>query len=112
MKFLVDEDVPVEIIEKLGKIGHDAIRVVPSSSDPENANRAKSEGRVLISLDKDLTNRSLYPPKENNIIHVQIHPPLADTVMDAINNMLAIIPPERIKGLIVLTKSGPIVFTE
>lgn len=112
MKFLVDEDVPIRLISALKLLGHDAIRVEKSASDFSNAERSKKEGRLFISLDKDLTNRSMYPPKKYDILHVRIHPPMADTVIAAVKDLLEKVPLSKLKGLIILQKSGPAFFTE
>ena len=112
MKFLIDEDVPIRLIAALRLLGHDAIRVEKSTSDLSNAERSKKEGRVLISLDKDLTNRSMYPPKKYDIIHVHIHPPMADIVISAVKDLLEKVPPAKLKGLIILQKFGPAFFPE
>ncbi len=41
-------------------------------------------------------------------LHVQIHPPYADTLVEAIKNLLTQLSAEKIKGLIVLQKTGHI----
>ena len=103
MKFLIDEDVPVRLLRVLNSVGHDAIRVAPSSPDREIALRAKQEGRVLITLDRDFTNTRAYPPKEFNIVRIQIHPPTKDTVTQAFERLLRVYP-EGISGLILLRR--------
>ena len=108
MKFLVDEDVPIQLIKALKTLNHDAIRVTPASSDIDNARRSKTEGRILISLDGDLTNTILFPPSEFNIIHIDIHPPYAEIIITAIKKLLEEIPENKLRGLIILTTTGPI----
>ncbi len=105
-KFLADEDIPVKLIKTLSLWGHDAVRVDPSSTDMTNARRAKEEGRILITLDKDFTNLSLFPPSEFNIIHIGIHPPYADPIIEALRKLLSTCPPDKLKGLIILTEKG------
>ena len=112
MKFLIDEDVPVKLIEALNSLGHDAIRAKKGTPDPDNANRTKEEGRIFITLDKDFTNRSMYSPNLFNIIHIQIHPPYAEAVIDAVGGLLKNTSPTKLKGLIVLRRSGPVFFKE
>ena len=106
MRFLIDEDVPVKLMKFLVISGHEAVRVVTSSSDVDNARRSKAEGRVLISLDKDFTNFSLFPPSEFNIIHINIHPPYADEIIEAIKKLFETSSPEKLAGLIILMKEG------
>ena len=98
MKFLIDEDVPIKLIR--------------GASDPVNAGRSEEESRVFITLDKDFTNRSLYPPSRFNIIHIQIHPPYAEAVITAVAWLLKNIPANKIKGLIILRETGPVFFRE
>lgn len=108
MKFLIDEDVPVKLLRTLTKAGHDAVRVAPSSPDPTNAARALQEGRILVSLDKDFTNKSMYPPERFTIVSIRLHPPYAEDVISAFMGLLKQFPPEQLKGLIVLGPAGSI----
>ena len=108
MKFLIDEDIPVKLIGALRSLGHDVLRVERAKSDKEIAERAKKDDRILITLDKDFSNRALFPPKEFNIIQVQIHPPYAETVIVAITKLLKMVSQDGLQGFIVLQKSGPI----
>ena len=106
MRFLVDEDIPVKLIKTLKVLNHDAIRVNPSTTDKTNAQRAKEEKRILITLDKDFTNFSLFPPSKFNIIHVNIHPPYAENIIAAVKKLLETCPAEELTGLIILTQDG------
>ena len=106
MKFLIDENIPTKLLTALSELGHDAVRVTLASSDAEIAEKAKKEGRVLVTLDKDFTNTFLYPPNQLDIIHVQIHPPYKESVIEAFQMLLKSLPPEKIKGLIILKKTG------
>lgn len=112
IKFLIDEDVPVKLLRVLRAAGHDAIRVEPSSSDSSIARQAKNEGRVLITLDKDFTNTALYPPSQCSIVHVRIHPPHADAIVEAARRLLSTASPEKLRGLIVLESGGSIRISE
>ena len=112
MKFLIDEDVPKKLLKMLVGQGHDCVRVDAGSSDRQAAQRAKIEGRVLITLDKDFTNISIFPPKEYNIVRIQIHPPYADSITKAFRNLLTTISPEEIRNLILLQEAGHIRVTE
>lgn len=108
MKFLLDEDVPLELLKILQKSGHDIIRVTPSSPDPEIAERAKKEKRILITLDKDFTNRAQFPPKEYDVVQFRIHPPYAERLIEAMDELLRSLSPEEWKGLIVVQEGGHI----
>ncbi len=102
---MIDEDVPVKVMSFLKASAHDTARVTPSSPDAQIARLAKTEKRILITLDKDFTNVSMYPPKELTIRHVQIHPPAIEIITAALQKLLAL-PVEEIKGLIILRESG------
>ena len=106
MKFLVDEDVPIKLLKALKSLSHDAVRVEPSASDITNAKRAKEEDRILISLDRDITDSFFFPPSEFNIIHIDIHPPYSEIIIAAFKRLLNDIPADRLKGLIILTREG------
>ena len=111
MKFLIDEDVPVKLIEALSAMGHDCLRVKPSSSDREIANQSKKEERILVTLDKDFSNIATYPPSEFNIVRIQIHPPYVEALIEAFEKLLKSVPLDSFKGLIILEKSGHIRIT-
>ena len=56
MRFLADENVSRVVIERLRAEGHDVISVVetrPSAPDDEILNVAESDGRILITGDRD-----------------------------------------------------------
>lgn len=108
MKFLIDEDVPKKALKILMELGHDSARVKSSSRDIEIARQAKKEGRILITLDKDFTNASIFSPKEFNIVRIQIHPPYADAIVEALKNILDQLSPDKFRGLIILQKNGHI----
>jgi hypothetical protein len=56
MRFLANENFPLDAVEALRRQGHDVVWVrtdVPGSSDRAVLKRAKAEGRVLLTFDKD-----------------------------------------------------------
>ena len=108
MKFLIDEDVPVKLLKFLAASGHDAVRATPATADLEIAKRAKKDGRILITLDKDFANTVIFPTTEFNIVQIRIHPPYADAITEAFQKFLSTVPPENIKGLMILEKEGHI----
>ena len=112
MKFVIDEDVPLKLLRTLRKLGHDAVRAELSTPDIEIAERAKLEGRVLVTVDSDFMNRDIFPPKEYNIIRIQIHPPDADVLIKAISELLKMRSEKEMRGLILLRKEGHFQFLE
>lgn len=112
MKFLLDEDVPLKLLKVLNAAGHDARRVVPSTPDPVAAAQASEEGRILVTLDKDFTNKSLYPPSRFTIVHIRIHPPYAEEIIEAFLRVLATLPSEPFRGLLLLDRTGSLLVSE
>lgn len=68
MGFKVDENLPVEVADKLRASGHNAATIVDQhmvgAVDPMVANVCKSEDRALITLDLDFSDIRTYPPSE------------------------------------------------
>src|SRR5438105_13045903 len=56
MQFLANENFPLDAVEAIRKLGHDVIWIrteSPGAKDPEILHRAVSEGRILLTFDKD-----------------------------------------------------------
>ena len=56
MRFLANENVPLDAVEALRQQGHDVLWIrtdSPGISDPEVLKRAQSEDRILLTFDKD-----------------------------------------------------------
>ena len=106
MKFLIDEDVPVGLLKSLNALGHDCVRVSPSSFDRDVAKRAKSEERILITIDRDFLNVASFPPSKFDTILIQIHPPYANAIIPAFKRWLTAVSPKEMKGLTILNVSG------
>lgn len=68
MKFKVDENLPIEIIEILQDANHDAVSVfdqnLQGTSDLNLAEICKRETRAIVSLDLDFADIRTYPPNE------------------------------------------------
>lgn len=101
---------PAALGSTLRGLGHDVISVVPATPDIENAQRAKREERILVTLDKDFTNTRMYPPKEFNIVRIQIHPPTKEALIESFKKLLAVFPNEM-RGLIILRRDGHFRYT-
>jgi predicted nuclease of predicted toxin-antitoxin system len=52
MRFLVNENFPLDAVEALRQKGHD-VTESPGISDPEVLSRAQTEDRILLTFDKD-----------------------------------------------------------
>ena len=56
MDFIVDESTGIAVVEYLRSVGHDVLFVaeaMPQAHDPDILDRAVSEGRILVTNDKD-----------------------------------------------------------
>jgi predicted nuclease of predicted toxin-antitoxin system len=56
MRFLANENFPLDAVEALRQNGHDVIWIrteSPGISDPEVLSRAQAEDRILLTFDKD-----------------------------------------------------------
>lgn len=69
MKFKLDENLPAELAIDLRQLGHDADTVTDEklcgASDPTVLQTAKATGRILLTLDKGITNLQRYPINEH-----------------------------------------------
>lgn len=99
MRALLDEDVHVKVLDWLIKNGHDAIRVPAGIKNGEVLKLAQREGRVLITRDKDFSNRLMYPPSQyKGIVILRIHPPELERLTRALQGMLAHLPETELSG--------------
>ncbi|PIQ83060.1 MAG: hypothetical protein COV76_00530 [Candidatus Omnitrophica bacterium CG11_big_fil_rev_8_21_14_0_20_64_10] len=109
MRFLLDEDVHVKLIDWLKEAGHDAIRVPSGFKNGQVIGLARTESRVLITRDKDFSNRFMYPPEKSaGVVVLSIHPPQLDKLISALTLLLEKLPSEKdFSGkLIILQEQG------
>ncbi len=66
MKFKIDDNLPVEIAENLGLLGHDAMTVdeqgMAGLEDGPLMVHVENESRVFMAIDKGIANIQVYPP--------------------------------------------------
>ncbi|MBI4970816.1 MAG: DUF5615 family PIN-like protein [Candidatus Omnitrophica bacterium] len=110
MKFLIDENIPKKLLKALVSSDHDAVRVETSTRDAEIFERAKRENRILVTLDNDFIQLARFSSIHENfsIILVHIHPPYAGPITEAFTKLLKSVSEEKLKGLIILERSGHI----
>ncbi len=56
MRFIADENVPLPSVRLLRKAGHDVLAIAsesPGMEDSDVMDRARQEGRILLTLDSD-----------------------------------------------------------
>lgn len=107
MQFLVDENVPVQLIDWLQKNGHDAKRVPSGIKNGQVLALANSDFRILITQDKDFANRLQYPPaKFHGLIVLRIHPPVIEQLLAGLKKLLTEGPSDYSKKLVILESTG------
>ncbi len=108
MRFLIDENVKLEILRWLLKNGHDAVRVPAGTKNGSVLALGISESRVLITHDHDFADRLRYPPaKHAGIILIEIHPPIFSKLQTALQRLLSNPPADGFAGkLILLEEQG------
>jgi predicted nuclease of predicted toxin-antitoxin system len=100
MRFLIDENIPVNLVKTLRKLGHDAVRVQLTSDDWSIARKALKEERILVTQDKDFISSVMR--SGIGVIHVQVLPANEDTIIDAFLNLLDNLLQEKFEGLVIL----------
>lgn len=89
MKFLIDENVCLEVSEYLRAEGHDVKRVPSGAKNGEVIKLALADKRVLVTSDGHFSNILMYPPhKHCGIIRFKIHPPAPAKELRAITKLL------------------------
>ena len=95
MRFLANENFPLDAVEALRQNGHDVawIRIdSPGISDPQVLSRAQAENRILLTFDKDfgeLAFRSQFPAT-TGIILFRIKAPSSAVVAEKVVRVIAL----------------------
>ncbi len=88
-KFLLDENVRIEVGKFLESKGFPAKYASKGVSNGKLEALAREERLVLLSRDSDFLNTSLFPPKESfGIVVFLIHPPTAEKLVRALSLLL------------------------
>src|SRR5437762_2581385 len=107
MRFLVDENVPIQVIAWLKEKNHDAKRVPPGTKNGNVLALAAAESRVVVTQDRDFANRIQYPPTHyQGVIIFRIHPPIIEELISSFNHLLGEGPSDFSKKLIILEVAG------
>jgi len=89
-KFLLDENIRIEIKEFLESKGFSAEYAAKGISNGRLASLAKEKALLLVSRDSDFLNKSSFPPKEfSGMIVFVIHPPTVERLVKALSSLLA-----------------------
>lgn len=96
MQFKVDENLPLEIAEKLHASGQDVLTIVEQgmsgASDLNVANVCKKEKRVIVTLDLDFADIRAYPPDQfYGIIVLRVKSQDKHHIIDTFNQVIALL---------------------
>jgi hypothetical protein len=95
MRFLANENFPLDAVEALRKNGHDVVWIrveSPGISDPEVLSCAQAENRILLTFDKDfgeLAFRSKLPASVG-IILFRIKAPSGSVVAEKVAKLISL----------------------
>ena len=68
MKFKLDENLPAEIADSFRQLGHEIDTVhnegLAGASDPQILRHVKTDGRVLLTMDKGIADIRQFPPDQ------------------------------------------------
>jgi len=112
MKFKLDENLPLELVEDLQRLGHDADSVYSEGlvghPDPDILTAAKSENRILLTMDKGVADVRRYPPTEfAGVVLLRCSKAGRQALLDFIRpNLLRILNFDLPGHLLVVSESG------
>jgi predicted nuclease of predicted toxin-antitoxin system len=108
MRFLLDENTHIKLLNWFTQAGHDAIRVPDGLKNGKVIALAQKELRVLITHDKDFGDPLVYPPKNHpGIILLRIHPPSLPKTLVGLEALLKNLPSAEFDHqLIILEEHG------
>ena len=101
MKFKIDENLPVEIVDALRQSGHDAVSVLDQGLggkvDDLIIDVCQSEGRTLVTLDRDFSNIGQYPhEKYAGIIVISVGRQSKRHLLETLNSVLPLFETEQV----------------
>ena len=94
MRLLADENLPKLLIDRLRLAGHDVLWAgtdFPATRDKNILDRAETEGRILLTLDRDFWQIALQRPdrmRNGGVILFRIHPATPDRVARLVSKTL------------------------
>jgi len=88
LRLLLDENVPYSIYKYLKSKGFEVSYVLSGAKNMGVIEIANKMRATLITRDWDFSNTIMYPPeKYHGIIVLKIHPPLAEDLIEALENV-------------------------
>ena len=105
MRVLLDENIPGDTEEWLRRQEHEVRRLPRRTSDREIARFADQHDAILLTRDRDFLH--FLPSTRSGIIVVRIHPPIAQVITRAVNDLLAANPEPWLRGkTLILHRDG------
>ena len=110
--FLIDENVDVKVSKYLNQRGTLAVNSPKGIKDSQLIQIAKSKKLILLTQDKDFTNRLIYKPDGSyGIVVFRIRPPQTDKICKALGSLLQNITPKELYGkTIILEENSILIF--
>lgn len=107
LRFLADENVFPNLVQKLREQGYDVKDVRESglagASDESIMRLALHEERALITFDKHFADILRYPPSSHyGVILIRVHPPVMEDVWEAFENFMSKFDMSFLKGALVV----------
>lgn len=94
MKFLADENIPLEVVKHLQQDGIDLVSqsiVAPGANDEQILSRMLQEKRVIITLDKDFGQLIFKTRKQSNgVILLRVHPQSVEYLYSLLKKVLGL----------------------
>lgn len=109
MDFVVDENVPIELISWLKRRGHNTFSIPKGTSDEKVALITKERRFILLTQNRHFTNTLRFPPQDfPGIIRIKIHPSYIEDIIPSLENLFKIFSKqEDFRGkLVILEKDG------
>jgi len=111
MRFKIDENLHADVAEALRAHGHDAQTVFDEGlrgrPDPDIAEAARREGRVLVTLDLDFGNIREYPPEHYaGVIVLRVVDQSRRHVLRVIESVVAVLGAAPLEGHLWVVSEG------
>lgn len=113
MRFKIDENLHEDVAEALRTHGHDAQTVFDQGlrghADPEIAEVARREGRVVVTLDLDFGNIREYPPEDyRGLIVLRVVDQSRRHVLRVMDRLIAVLDCAPLEGHLWVVSEGGI----
>jgi predicted nuclease of predicted toxin-antitoxin system len=102
VKFKVDENLPVEVADRLQQASYDALTVpeqhLSGSPDPEVASVCQEERRALVTLDTNFADIRAYPPDQFfGLIVLRLQRQDKPHVLEVLEHLVPMLPREPLE---------------